>query len=827
MLLLAKTLDVQAGTIISASQAQDDPGSSHQVVIAAETVKYRGGEAGGLKVLADGHGVPGYFGLVQLVPYGYLTPVNTTDQHNNVNQMFWTYTVNTPELAKDGALTLDGTEGNAPLLLRADGNTAAVNVSGYPLTFNGGDVTIRSRGQTLHRINVGFFGTVTGAREGLTINNVGNWVLDANGQASASGGAAAGGIIQVKADQSSLIALDSATDPSSGNIVIRANGDDANGDGGIISVDTKSFVLGDTTRAVVSANGAPNGTGNAVTAPLESAGPFAVTFKSGSTNMIFGGGNKAVKITATGGKTSGNGGTIKVLPSTGTITVRNSLALDASAIGNNCGTSCDAGQIQVVASGEIKANTSTTAPVVPAIKANGAGSGTGGKIILQSTGDVVTEGSIEANGGCDGGDGGEITLTGENVKTLGESSASGGDGSFCLAVAGSPNSFAARLAPGSANGGKKTINANDKWLNGPLTALHFDGKGDGKGGEIIINNPNKQVDLSPLPKDGITARAGKDGKGIGGKVTIASAKGAQNSLIDVNRIIKVDGGSGVDAANDSFGKISLNGVSCEQWKTGFQNAFPATYWNCIDGARATGMPVAIAANSLPNGLRSLLGETKDQQNHPSVQIYVMASIDSWADFFKTADAGAGGVYGISSSSIRVSAAFANVYSSGALISSTAAFPPASSGSATVMQATMLHELGHQLDYIWGDITSNAQSPYNAAYLQARTDDLTRLLNSGACSNAFTVATCNANAASWAGLTNLQIYGSGNPAANPPIKGLGYSTSNLELLPIVFGHLMGAGQYGVAPDLENVVQTQFTDLSAFVQGLINNPPPAVQ
>ncbi len=130
VLLLAKTLDVQAGTIISASQAQDDPGSSHQVVIAAETVKYRGGEAGGLKVLADGHGVPGYFGLVQLVPYGYLTPVNTTDQHNNVNQMFWTYTVNTPELAKDGALTLDGTEGNAPLLLRADGNTAAVNVSG-------------------------------------------------------------------------------------------------------------------------------------------------------------------------------------------------------------------------------------------------------------------------------------------------------------------------------------------------------------------------------------------------------------------------------------------------------------------------------------------------------------------------------------------------------------------------------------------------------------------------------------------------------------------------------------------------------------------------
>jgi len=216
--LLAKTLDVQPGTIISNNQSETAPGMGHQIFICVEKVKYRGDGTNGLKILNDGDGYPGYFSLVNISPQGYLVPIGLT---SDVNQMPWNFTFSSAELAKDGPLTIDGTEGNAPIVLRADGNTAAVNVSGYPVAFDGGDVTMRSRGQTLHRINVGFFGTVNGTRPGLTVNNVGNWVLDANGQAPASGGPAAGGIIQVKADQTSLTALDSVTDPSSGNIVIR------------------------------------------------------------------------------------------------------------------------------------------------------------------------------------------------------------------------------------------------------------------------------------------------------------------------------------------------------------------------------------------------------------------------------------------------------------------------------------------------------------------------------------------------------------------------------------------------------------------------------
>lgn len=380
--LLARTLDTQPGTIISANQTETAAGTGHQIFICVETLKYRGNGTDGLKILNDGNGGAGFFSLVNISPQGYLVPGNLT---SNVNQMPWTFSLGSAELAKDGPLTIDGTEGNGQILLRADGNTAAVNVSGYPLAFNGGDVTVRSRGQTLHRINVGFFGTVNGARQGLTVTNVGNWALDANGKAPAGGGAAAGGIIQVKADQTSLTALDSTTDPSSGNIVIRANGADTNGDGGIISVDTKSFVLGATTHAASSADGAPNGTGNAVKNPIDSAGPFAVTLKTGTTNLILGGGNQAIKITATGGGTGGNGGTVLVKPSSGKVKVRNSLAVDTSALSDDS----DGGFIALLSPQVTFLGADTTSTIDTALKAKAGADGNGGEITINQTPDQL------------------------------------------------------------------------------------------------------------------------------------------------------------------------------------------------------------------------------------------------------------------------------------------------------------------------------------------------------------------------------------------------------------------------------------------------------
>lgn len=370
--LLAKTLDTQPGTIISANQTETAAGTGHQIFICVETVKYRGNGTDGLKVLNDGNGGGGFFSLVNISPYGYLVPGMLT---SNVNQMSWNFSLGSAELAMDRLLTLDGTEGNAPLILRADGNTAAVNVSGYPLNFSGGnDVLIRSRGQNLHRINVGFFGNRTN-KTGLTVDITGNFVLDANGKDGP------GGIIQVKADQTLLAPAQASTDPSSGKVIIRADGPDTgNGDGGTILFDTSSVVL--TGRAALSADGAPNGNGNAViTSDLLGSGPQAIKFYPGSNDVLLGGGAGQFFLTARGGLSGGNAGGIIVQAPSAEVTLQNRLAVDASApseTGAGGGILLDAQQVKFVA------GNATNAAVISTRAKGGADTGTGGRIIVKN-----------------------------------------------------------------------------------------------------------------------------------------------------------------------------------------------------------------------------------------------------------------------------------------------------------------------------------------------------------------------------------------------------------------------------------------------------------
>lgn len=332
--LLAKTLDTQPGTIISANQTDTAAGTGHQIFICVETLKYRGNGTDGLKILNDGNGGGGFFSLVNISPFGYLVPGTLT---SNVNQMSWNFNLSSGELAKDGALTLDGTEGNASLVLRADGNTAAVNVSGYPLTFSGGDVTVRSRGQTLHRINVGFFGNVSGTREGLTVNNVGNWILDANAEPGSQ--AAAGGIVQVFADKTTFkapIQRIQAEGP--------ANGD---GDGGTIYFKTSFTDLAETAKAQFEANAAANGRGNAVLKPLTDVSGHAITFdtkdaKSGDAPLLVFG-KADFSFSANGGQNGGNAGSIKIT-TTKNARIRNQPSV-ISAVSN--GDSGNGGAVQV------------------------------------------------------------------------------------------------------------------------------------------------------------------------------------------------------------------------------------------------------------------------------------------------------------------------------------------------------------------------------------------------------------------------------------------------------------------------------------------------
>jgi len=689
--LLAKTLDVQPGTIISNNQSETAPGMGHQIFICVEKVKYRGDGTNGLKILNDGDGYPGYFSLVNISPQGYLVPTGLT---SDVNQMPWNFTFSSAELAKDGPLTLDGTEGNAELLMRSDGNIAAVNVSGYPLAFNGGDVTMRSRGQTLHRINVGFFGTVTGAREGLTINNVGNWVLDANGKAPASGGSAAGGIIQVIADQSSLSALASATDPSSGNVIVRANGATDGGDGGIVYIDTKSFTLGDATHALVQADAAANGNGNAVNNLLDSNGPFAVTMKIGTADLSLGGGNKAARISANGGGKSGNGGGIKITQAAGNIKIKNSIAVDVSAIGNECDSSCNGGNLRISVPLLNSTVNNDIDPKQDTILANGAGSGSGGNIQLLSGDNLSVVGNILAHGGCSGGTGGNLKLVSNLlVEVNGDMDTQGGAseaGQGCLAIAARPAIQSLISQP--SNGGTITLTAAEVKLLGQK--LVADGHANGNGGNISIqNDTSNPIVLSNFVSAQLSAKAaGQDSTGAGGDIFILAAKRASGStsLMDVLYYLKVDGGEDLDSSDPTKkdGRISLNAITCTQWR--MSTNFPTTYWDCdlpFENRNAdpnNGILYDVLANKLHVSRRLQLAGTP---GNLETRLFVFTSQNNGHAFFDTHDPLGTSSIGETNFSDQDRNIYVSVYKT----------PLTSNTLANQMKGASFHELAHATD----------------------------------------------------------------------------------------------------------------------------------
>lgn len=833
IVLMAGTLKAVNNTVITASQTATALSTNHGVIVAASSITVAG--AGGLKINGDGNGITGSFptAYAQVIPTGGISVTSTAFDSNNVDNMLWTPSLIT-SASTNGPVAVTGA---GAFTLTSNGNYARASVYAYPITFGNAAVNITSKGTTNHQVELVFSGTMTGSN-GLTMSGTGAVTLDASGSA----GNDPGGTVYVLVDQATInatvpsltIKADGKGTGTGGNVTFQptkvvslaaptvnmsanngkttsgagvvnfqpnggngtaaitsttfnltANGPTTgNGDAGVIYFSTSALTQGATTKSIFSAKGPAAGIGK---------GGFITVFPGAIADYKLGTNPGNVQVIADGGLTGGDAGRININPFPGSLTIDTANAVSAKALGGNA----KGGFIQLVGNPNLFVNPTANGAT---INVDGKGTSNAGEIHIFANGTLnlgTAAGSLQlsAKGDPAGtGDGGIIELGFVTDLTTSDLSVAGGAG------------------PGSnAKGG--TINIHDSSTI-TVGASNFDasGQGDGDGGSITINTAGTAVDLSQAT---INAKAGANSTGKGGQVVVANAKGAQNTPIDVNARIKVDGGSGINVATDSYGQISLNGVNCQQWKTGFQNAgnaFPATYWNCIDSSRATGMPVATAANGLGVGLRNLLGQTLDQ-NHPSIQIYVMPSIDSWANYFKTAGTGSNGIYGIGINSIRVSAAFANVHSSGGLISATAPFPPASAGSATMMQAAMIHELGHELDYIWGNLSVG-----DPAYLAARTSDLTRLLNSGACTNAFTVATCNVPAIA-ALPDNLQRY-----------TALGFSTSNIELFPIVFQHQQSVAHgnaYVASPDLEKAVQTQFLDMQVYIQGLINAPPPAVQ
>ncbi|MBZ0184617.1 MAG: hypothetical protein K8F91_00095, partial [Candidatus Obscuribacterales bacterium] len=103
-------------------------------------------------------------------------------------------------------------------------------ISGYPTTFAGGDVTIRSVGKSNHGIQMAHDGAFDGTK-GLAFNNNGKVTINASDAANED---AMGGYISIRND---VISLFANSPTASRDIVIKADGPNpGDGNGGTVFI---------------------------------------------------------------------------------------------------------------------------------------------------------------------------------------------------------------------------------------------------------------------------------------------------------------------------------------------------------------------------------------------------------------------------------------------------------------------------------------------------------------------------------------------------------------------------------------------------------------
>ena len=250
--------------------------------------------------------------------------------------------------------------------------------------------------------------------------------------------------------------------------------------------------------------------------------------------------------------------------------------------------------------------------------------------------------------------------------------------------------------------------------------------GDGAGGEIAFQTP-----IASFESVATMSAIGK-GNGVGGKFS-GSYYGFPVP-INVNKLIKVAGGSALPATEFN-GSITVNNITCQQWKTG-KTSFPKTAWHCLNQAspNAGQRSIETSAFSLPSVIRTDL-------NAQNVQIYTMNTVSDFKAFFYGIGSSQSGVLGLSINSVRVSASFDSQIGGSA------------GGLSFYHPGTILHELGHVWDSIKGDPSIN-----NALTFKSVVDSDVAAFNALPCADAITATTGNATFCTlYAGQTNFWIF----------------------------------------------------------------------
>lgn len=561
--LLANTIQADDGTIISASQDSGVAGTMHQVIVAANDIKFKG--TNGLEILANGDGASwNQRGSLYVLPKGGLTISSTGDAPNySVTNLVWTASL--PNFGSmNSEVNFDGTgtgSDTAPLTIKANGNFNQLFISGRPITFDGGEVTIQSRGSSPNSANfifdnqltLGYFGSYSD-EDGLIFKGDGAVNIDANG---VSGNA---GQVAIKIEKASL----NQNAEADTLVTVKAEGPaSGNGNGGRIEFWAPYGVtLNAASKAIMSANGAPSAQGHGgyvefkpgssdITLGSEN-GEYQFAAKSGITGTSHGGEVKVntfgdltldsasaanvsgqgtngnggkltlegapiifagtgLTLNADGGSTSGNGGEIHILDHATSLSldnVSNGLIMSAKAPASGNG-----GTIEVAYVGTLNVKEAN-------INVDSAGDGKGGTIYLHDIDTLAFQdtGSTELNAdGSGSGDGGTVWLKVTNTVTIGD-----GNSNVEMYARGNANS-------GTGSGGTITVEGPST-LNVNSAFLSVDAGGDGNGGGISLSEIGT---LNFTGGSGDTLKADGAGSGNGGYISLVA-----------DNAITVDAGAG-------------------------------------------------------------------------------------------------------------------------------------------------------------------------------------------------------------------------------------------------------------------------------------------
>jgi len=419
IVFIADNISFAASSSLDTSQTSLTP-IGHQINLVANTITY-----GTLTLKSNGNGVPvgapqfpaGLPGAINFYSPGKITISDTQNPDTQGKLTTLTIFTNYQDSVALSPLTISGT---GTLTASANGDNTQVQILAYPVTISGATFNLSSTGNINHFVGINNGDNAIAGSPGLTFNATGNVTMDASGTPSSTTSSMGGAVYFF----TSSVNLSSPNN----TFLLKANGNTTGpGDGGIAAIEVAgSFTLDPTTTLTVEANASSASTGNAqkslLVSELNKTDPFkAIELTVPYVSTInLGTGPGLISLSATGGKTGGDGGAILV-DSNNYIEVKNSLAVNASALGQTG----QGGDIQLRVEDPFKAVSIDWDPSqVTQIKATGGTvSGQGGTVLANhaNTPNLIAinvSQSIDVDGGSTlwqtGGFDGSISLNGKS-----------------------------------------------------------------------------------------------------------------------------------------------------------------------------------------------------------------------------------------------------------------------------------------------------------------------------------------------------------------------------------------------------------------------------